>query len=54
MDVTTIMRALEGAWSHAPPGHEAAERDAVLRQLWRLVQQERAAREPVRWRVIRS
>jgi hypothetical protein len=35
------MRALEDAWSHALPGHEAAERDHVLRELHRLLNRER-------------
>src|SRR5262249_56698446 len=35
MDAVKLMHALEAAWSHALPGHEAVERDAVLRELWR-------------------
>jgi hypothetical protein len=38
MDVVTIMRALERAQAYAYPGREAAERDSVLRQLWRELQ----------------
>ena len=37
MDIVELMHALEGAWSHALPGHEAAERDAMLRELQRLL-----------------
>ena len=39
MDIVELMHALEGAWSHALPGHEAAERDAMLRELQRLLEQ---------------
>jgi hypothetical protein len=31
------MTALERAWSHALPGHEAVERNAMLRALQRLL-----------------
>ena len=51
MDVVKLMCALEAAWSHALPGHEAVERDAVLRELWRLLQQQPAARAPARLRL---
>jgi hypothetical protein len=54
MDVAKLMYALEGAWSHALPGHEAVGRDHVLRELWRLLQQQPSAREPMRLRVVRS
>jgi hypothetical protein len=43
MQVDTVMRELERAWSHALPGHEAAERDSVLRELQRLLQQQPSA-----------
>jgi hypothetical protein len=36
--ITTIdefQREVERAWAHAPPGHEAAERNALLRELQR-------------------
>jgi hypothetical protein len=51
MQTAEFMRALERAWSHALPGHEAVERDAVLRELWRLLQQQPAARAPARLRL---
>ena len=47
------MHALEGAWSHAYSGHEAAERDAVLRELWQLLQQQPSPRAPARLRLVR-
>jgi hypothetical protein len=53
MDVTMVMRALEAAWSHALPGHETVERDAVLRELWRLLQQQPTARAPAHLRLVR-
>jgi|SRR6516164_272447 hypothetical protein len=42
MKIDEVMRALEGAWAHALPGHQTAERDAVLRELHRLLQQQPA------------
>ena len=45
MDAITILRELKRAWQHALPGHEATERDAVLRELQRLLQIQPAARE---------
>jgi hypothetical protein len=54
MDIAELMRVLEGAWNHALPGHEAAERDALLREIWRSVRAEKPAkREPLRLRVVR-
>jgi hypothetical protein len=47
MDVARILHELERAWSHALPGREAAERDSVLRELWRLVQQQRPVGAPI-------
>jgi hypothetical protein len=35
MDIAEFPRVLEGAWNHALPGHEAAERDAPPREIWR-------------------
>ena len=40
MKIDEFMYALEAAWSHALPGREAVERDHVLRELWRLLQQQ--------------
>jgi hypothetical protein len=38
---------LELAWTHAPPGREAAERNEILRELHRsLAQEERSIRLP--------
>ena len=55
MDIVELMHALEGAWSHALPGHEAAERDAMLRELQRLLEQcETRRREPIRLRLVRD
>jgi hypothetical protein len=43
-----------GAWNHALPGHEAAERDALLREIGRNLRAEKPAiREPIRLRVVR-
>ena len=52
VNVITVMIELERAWARALPGHESVERDAVLRELWRLLQQRSSAREPVRLRVV--
>jgi hypothetical protein len=46
MDVATILYELERAQANAYPGREAAERDHVLRELWRLLQPQPAARAP--------
>jgi len=54
VNVITVMIELERAWARALPGHEAVERDTVLRELWRLLQQQPSAREPMRLRVVRS
>jgi len=54
MKIDELMRELERAWAHALPGHEAAERDAVLRELWRELQRQPVAHAPVRLRVVRS
>jgi len=43
MDVAKIMRALEAAWQHALPGRQSCARDHVMRELWRLLQQQPAA-----------
>ena len=54
MDIAELMRVLEGVWNHALPGHEAAERDALLREIWRNLRAEKpATREPIRLRVVR-
>jgi hypothetical protein len=46
------MRVLEGAWNHALP--EGAERDALLREIWRSLRAEKPGiREPIRLRVVR-
>jgi hypothetical protein len=37
-EMPTIPRLLEAAWAHAFPGREAAERNAVLRELSQLQQ----------------
>jgi hypothetical protein len=42
-EMPTIPRLLEAAWAHAFPGREAAERNAVLRELSQLQQQPRGA-----------
>jgi hypothetical protein len=47
------MRELERAQVHAYPGREAVERDHVLRELWRLLQQQPTARAPARLRLVR-
>ena len=59
MDIVELMHALEGALGSRPlPGHEAAERDAVLRELQRrlLDAYERAPRPraPIRLRLVRD
>jgi hypothetical protein len=58
MDIVELMHALERAWGHALPGHEAAERDAVLRELQRrlLETHERAPRPraAIRLRLVRD
>ena len=54
MDIAELMRVLEGAWNHALPGHEAVERDALPREIWRNLRAEKPAiREPIRLRVVR-
>jgi hypothetical protein len=48
---------LESAFSHAYPGREAAERDAVMRALQRLLEaRDRASRRraPIRLRLLRD
>ena len=40
---TLVMRALEAAWQHALPGRQSCARDHVMRELWRLLQQQPAA-----------
>jgi hypothetical protein len=52
MKIDEIMRALERAQAYAYPGREAAERDHVLRELHRLLQQPTTAREPMRLRLV--
>ena len=42
MGIVELMHALEGAQAHALPGREAVERDAVLRALWRKLQESKA------------
>jgi hypothetical protein len=51
MKIDEFMRALERAQAHAYPGREAAERDHVLRELQRLLQQQPAARVPAHLRL---
>jgi hypothetical protein len=51
--IDEFMGAVERAWTQALPGREATERDAVLRELRRLLQREAAAHEPLRLRVVR-
>jgi hypothetical protein len=46
MDIAELANVLERAWRHALPGHQAVERDAVLRELWRKLQESKA---PVRF-----
>jgi hypothetical protein len=47
MDIDELAHALENAFTHAYPGREAAERDAMLREIWRSVRAETPAkREP--------
>jgi hypothetical protein len=54
MDIAELMRVLEGVWNHALPGHEAAERGALPREIWRNLRAEKPAiREPIRLRVVR-
>jgi hypothetical protein len=48
MDIAELMRVVEGAGIMLP-GHEATERDALLREIWR----KPAIREPIRLRVVR-
>jgi hypothetical protein len=38
MKTDEVMHALERAQAYAYPGHEAVERDHVLRELWRALQ----------------
>jgi hypothetical protein len=53
--IDAIVRELERAWEAASlPGRQVAEFNAALRELWRLVQQQPAAHEPLRLRVISS
>ena len=48
------MRVLKGVWNHALPEHEAAERNALSREIWRNLRAEKPAiREPIRLRVVR-
>jgi hypothetical protein len=54
MDIAELMRVLEGVGNHALPGHEAAERDALPREIWRNLRAEKPAiREPIRLREVR-
>jgi hypothetical protein len=54
MDVAKVMRELERAWAHALPGRGVAERDAVLRELWRDRRRQRRliVSAPVRLRLV--
>jgi hypothetical protein len=58
MDIVELMHALENAFTHAYPGREAAERDAVMRELRRLVEAHergpRPALTPIRLRLVRD
>ena len=55
MQVDEIQRELEELWQAGSlPGRQAAEFNAVLRELWQELQRQQAVREPVRLRVIRS
>jgi hypothetical protein len=51
MQVDEFIRALERAQAHAYPGRESVETNSVLRELWRILQQQRA---PAQLRLIRS
>jgi hypothetical protein len=48
MQTDAIMHALEGAWSHAPPGREAAALNEALRELQRLLDRVASGRMPPR------
>jgi len=54
MDVTTeiLLLELERAWQHALPG-QSCERDALLRELQQILQQQVNVREPARLRLVR-
>jgi hypothetical protein len=41
MDIDDLAHSLENAFTHAYPGHEAAERDATVRELQRLLERPR-------------
>ena len=54
MDVAKILYdELERAWQHALPGRQVAERDALLRELQQILQQQVSVREPARLRLVR-
>ena len=54
--IEEFMIALEQAWGHALPGHEAADRDEMLRELRRLIEAREVAPRtpaaPIRLRVM--
>jgi hypothetical protein len=55
MTTDQLMHAIENAWSRELPGRSAIERDAVLRDLRRLIEardREPCRRAPVRLRVV--
>jgi hypothetical protein len=54
MTIDEFMIALEQAWGHALPGHEAADRDELLRGLRRLIEAREVERTPapIRLRVM--
>jgi hypothetical protein len=53
MDVGTILRELERAWEAGSlPGRQRAEFNAALRELWRLLEQQPAARAPAHLRLV--
>jgi hypothetical protein len=57
VDIVELMHALESAYNHALPGREAVERDAMLRELRRLLEQRAHAprrRAPLRLRLVRG
>jgi hypothetical protein len=53
MTIDVIMRALERAWEAGSlPGRQSCEHNAALRELWRLLQQQPAARAPAHLRLV--
>jgi hypothetical protein len=57
MDIDDLAHALENAFTHAYPAHEAADRNAMLRELQRLVEQRERELRPgalIRLRLVRD